>query len=325
MSKSRLSELIMAGLTNTPTSFPEIAGSHEENSGIDVTTMSKSNWATSDNNYWAIGKTCKSIPSNLYEPSYSDNIGFYLKTLTNNMDDIIDLPDSESEKLIEEIQEFTTLRESFLTHGFLYKRGILLWGPPGSGKTVTIQQLIRLFTRTGDGIAVMCGQPQLLTNVLRDFRKVEPSRQVLVIIEDLDALIEMYRESEFLTMLDGEAQLQNVVYVATTNYPERLDNRFKDRPSRFDTIRKIGMPTEKARETYLRVKLPDIGEEELKDYVKGSDGYSIAYLRELIVLTQCFKKPLGEALDRLNTMRKNMPDSAKNIEGGGEFGFVKRD
>ena len=295
----------------------------DEDNSVDVTNMAKSNWATADGNYWAIGKTCKTVPCNLYEAAYSDNIGFYLKSLVNNMDDIIDLPDSESEKLIQEIQEFTTLKESFLTHGFLYKRGILLWGPPGSGKTVTIQQLVRLFTKTGDGIAVMCSSPSLLMGVLRDFRKVEPDRQVLVIIEDIDALIEMYRESEFLTMLDGEAQLQNVVYVATTNYPERLDNRFKDRPSRFDTIRKIGMPTDQARRTYLNVKLPNMPEEKLMEYVEGSDGYSIAYLRELIVLTQCFNKPLPEALERLNTMRENMPDSSKASNDTG-FGFCKK-
>ena len=293
----------------------EAVGSNDFNFQV----SSKRNWATSDGNYWAIGDTCKTIPRGLYEPAFSDNIGPFLKTLKNNIDDIIDLPDSESETLLKEIQEFTTLKESFLKHGFLYKRGILLWGPPGSGKTITIQQLIRLFTQTGDGIAVMCGQPALLMTVLRDFRKLEPSRQVLVILEDIDALIDMYRESDFLNMLDGEAQLQNVVYVATTNYPERLDKRFKDRPSRFDTIRMIGMPTDAARRKYLEVKMPEATNEMLDKFTKGSKGYSIAYLRELIVLTQCFKLSLEDALLRLDTMRKYMPDSSK--DGKGSFGF----
>jgi hypothetical protein len=82
---------------------------------------------------------------------------------------------------------------------------------------------------------------------LQMLRAVEPERQVVGILEDVDALIERYGESEYLSLLDGEAQVDNVVYVATTNYPERLDARIVDRPSRFDTIRYIGMPSAGAR------------------------------------------------------------------------------
>lgn len=309
---------ILTALCNSP--VPEIG----DDKDYEFAVTTKRNWATSDGNYWAIGDTCKTIPCGLYEPAFSDNIGVFLKTLKNNIDDIIDLPDSESENLLREIQEFTTLRESFIKHGFLYKRGILLWGPPGSGKTITIQQLIRLFTKQGDGIAIMCSNPNLLMTALRDFRKIEPDRQVLVILEDLDALIDTFRESEFLNMLDGEAQLQNVVYVATTNYPERLDKRFKDRPSRFDTIRMIGMPTEAARRRYLEVKMPEATKEVIDEFTSGSEGYSIAYLRELIVLTQCFKLSTEDSFERLNFMRQNMPESS-DAEGKVGFGFTTTD
>ena len=293
-------------------------------SAPDTALITKRNWSCSDGSYWAIGDTCTSIPKGLFAIDYSQQTGFFFKELKNDLDTIIDLPDSESEKLIKEISEFTTMKESFKTHGFLYKRGILLWGPPGSGKTVTIQQLIRLFTQTIDGIAVMCGDPSLLLGGLRDFRKIEPERQVLVIIEDIDSMIDIHGESDFLGMLDGEAQLQNVVYVATTNYPERLDNRFKDRPSRFDTIRKIDMPTEIARRKYLEVKLPDVDAETLEYYVANSKDFSIAYLREIIVLTECFGLSREDAFERLNFMRKNLPDSTK-INGRGNFGFTKGD
>ena len=57
-------------------------------------------------------------------------------------------------------------------------------------------------------------------------------------------MTEYYAESEYLSLLDGENQIGNVVYVATTNYPEKLDKRFTDRPSRFDVVQKISMPNE---------------------------------------------------------------------------------
>lgn len=288
----------------------------------DFTPISqKKNWAYSDDTYWAVGTTCKTLPSSLFEPGYSEGQGFTLKEMVNNLDDIIDLPDSESEKVLAEIKEFTSKKEVFNKLGFLYKRGILLFGPPGSGKTITVQQLIKMFTREMDGIAVLCGHPKLLTGALEDFRKLEPDRQILVIMEDLEALIVRFCESDFLSLLDGESQLQNVVYVATTNYPENLDIRFKDRPSRFDTVRRIGMPSRAARKTYIQAKLPDLGESTLQEYLDNTEDYSIAYIKELIILIQCFGYSLEDATARLNKMRNSTPNS-NDKDGGVGFGFA---
>lgn len=285
----------------------------------EITT--KRHWATSDDKYWAIGEVVNVIPRGLYQAAYLDSIGLHFKSLHNNIDDIITLPDSESEALLSEIREFSTLKDAFSKHGFLYKRGILLWGPPGSGKTITIQELINLFTKEIDGIAIMCSNPTTTTALLRDFRKVEPNRQVLVVMEDIDALIDQYGEPEFLNMLDGEAQLQNVVYVATSNYPELLDKRFTDRPSRFDTIRRIGLPTEQARRVYLTAKMPGESQEVIEEFVSKTPDYSIAYLREIIVLTKCFGMSLEQGIKRLNFMRGNLPDS-KNEGSRRGAGFL---
>jgi SpoVK/Ycf46/Vps4 family AAA+-type ATPase len=246
--------------------------------------------------------------------------GPYLQAMVNNLDRLIDLPDSESERLLEEVIQFRGLRSVFAEHGFLYKRGILLWGPPGSGKTVTIQQLLKLFVTNGDGIALMVENPRIATECMHMIRKIEPERQILAIMEDMDALIDNHGESGFLNLLDGESQLQNVVYVATTNYPERLDKRFVDRPSRFDTIRYIGMPTADAREAYLKAKMPGAATSTISEYVAGTDGFSVAYLRELVVLTQCFSLPLDVALARLRKMHKTQPKSTD--KEGPAFGFA---
>ncbi|WP_136420304.1 ATP-binding protein [Herbaspirillum sp. ST 5-3] len=276
-------------------------------------------WAASDDVYTAIGESHATLPVGLYSCEVSQ-FGPYLRKMTNNIDALIDLPDSESERLLEEIIHFRELKSTFNEFGFLYKRGILLWGPPGSGKTVTIQQLLKLFVTDGDGIAVMIQQPDCATACLNMVRTIEPERQILAIMEDIDALIDRFGESGYLNLLDGESQLQNVVYVATTNYPERLDKRFVDRPSRFDTIRYIGMPTAAARRAYLVAKMPKIDEMTVTRYVKETDGFSIAYLRELVVLTQCFGFGLDASIERLRKMHKNQPKSGTGE--GSTFGFA---
>ena len=283
-----------------------------------INLSGRKSWAASDDAFSPIGESHTTLPSGLYSCAMSQ-LGPYLRKMTNNIDALIDLPDSESERLLDEIIQFKELKETFAKYGFLYKRGILLWGPPGSGKTVTIQQLLKLFVTDGNGIAIMIDDPMLASMCMNMVRSIEPERQILAIMEDMDALIDRHGESGFLNLLDGESQLQNVVYVATTNYPERLDKRFVDRPSRFDTIRYIGMPTAAARRAYLLAKMPDIDDTMVAKYVRETDGFSIAYLRELIVLTQCFGFDLEMSLSRLRKMHKTQP---KSDGGAAGFGFT---
>jgi SpoVK/Ycf46/Vps4 family AAA+-type ATPase len=115
-----------------------------------------------------------------------------------------------------------------------------------------------------------------------------------------DALIERHGENEFLALLDGEAQVDNIVFLSSTNYPERLDRRFVDRPSRFDTIKYIGMPSAGARHLFLNAKEPSLTPEELDLWVERTEGFSIAHLKELIIAVRCFRQPFAEALDGLS-------------------------
>ena len=279
-------------------------------------------WAESDNTFWAVQKSCNSLPVGVYRMGIWDNVGATFIKVHNDTDTLIPLPDCASAEILDEIRHFKTLQADFRSHGFLYKRGILMWGPPGSGKTSTLQQLIRLLVEDFDSIAVIIENPEVASHCLAALRNIEPDRQIVGVMEDLDALTERYNESAFLSLLDGESQVDNIVFVATTNYPERLDRRFVDRPSRFDTVRRIGMPSKAAREAYLRAKLPTMAAAQMEYWVDTSDGFSIAHLRELIILTQCFGKTADDALARLRSSIKAQPSSTQNSDFAAGFGFT---
>lgn len=260
-----------------------------------------------------VGETTKNLPGGFYRFAFLNNV-LVICRVRNDTDSLIHLPDSESDKLLEEMQEFLALRDRFRERGLLYKRGVMLFGPPGSGKTATIQLLAKIVAEQMDSIAILGeGEPTMVALGLQMVRKLEPDRQLVVILEDLDALVGRWGEEGYLSLLDGENQVENVIYVATTNYPERLDRRFVDRPSRFDTLRLIGMPTPEARRIYLRHKEPTISEEELATMVNASEGYSIAHLRELLVLMKCFGRSLGDATKRLDGMRTTNPSSERDF------------
>jgi len=280
-------------------------------------------WAVSADSYFPCEKTERELPPGQYIVSFSDSKGYFFQKKIINLDELIVLPDSRSEHVLNSIQHFWTREKMFRKHGFLWKRGMLLWGPPGSGKTSTLQQLSKLIVDNGGFSVYVNGDPEFVAHGLAIMRKIEPDRPIIVMIEDIDAIIERHGEAPLLALLDGELQIDNVVFIATTNYPEELDTRFVNRPSRFDEIIYIGMPNEKAREVYLLKKNPRLksNPEELTKWVSSTNGWSIAHMRELIVAVECLDNKFEDTIERLAKMNQNKPNS-ENGEGRKPFGFT---
>ncbi len=280
---------------------------------------SERRWAASDGKFWACQQTYDELPAGLYRPQFSNSIGYYLEKQIIDTDDIIVLPGTESESVLKEIEKFWTLKDEFTKRGFIHKRGVLLWGNPGSGKTSTIQLTIKAIVEA-NGIALFANHHETTSCCLQMMRKIEPNRPLVVIMEDLDALVYENGESGYLALLDGESQVSNVVFLATTNYPERLDKRFVDRPSRFDTIKFIPMPGEDARRVYLQAKEETLVDDELNLWVELSEGLSIAHLKEMIISNRCYGNSIEKVVRRLKKMNKanlTSDDAVTNEDGMG--------
>lgn len=278
-------------------------------------------WSQMGDGYFPVTEVVNKLPPGAYRVRASQR-GPFLEKMPIEIDKLLHLPDSASEVLLEEFKQFWTLRENFKKHGFTFKRGMLLWGPPGSGKTSAIWQMTKSLVTDQGGIVIFVEDPELSAVGVALVRRIEPSRPLICIYEDIDAIVDRYGEHNLLAMLDGETQTNEVVHIATTNYPERLDKRFVDRPSRFDTIMLIDMPCEAACAAYFKAKDPEIDEVTLKRWATRTDGYSVAHLREVIVAVRCFKQDEKAVFDRLDTMRTVR--IASDGEGGvrrGRVGF----
>lgn len=277
-------------------------------------------WAVEANDtFTAVGSTAQKLPSDCYSVQMDDHGRYHFTRKRIATDDLIPLKDAATERILIGIRRFWGSKKRYEDRGILYKRGILMWGPAGSGKTVTVQFLIRELLALG-GIVLYTKDPNLITGALQVLRRVEPERNLINIMEDCEEIIEEHGEHELLAVLDGEHQTGNVVNIATTNYPERLGPRIVNRPSRFDEVIKVGMPTTSMRAQYLEAVLgEDVGKYQVRDWVKDTDGLSIAHLRELAAIT-CLDQEYVEVIERLRSMRR-APNSASF---NGEIGFTKR-
>lgn len=274
-----------------------------------IATTGAKRWAANHDVFWGATQTYDQLPSAVYRCGFNHQVGPVLNKIAVETDNLLDLPDDDSAAIVAEFEQFWKLEVQFRKRGFLMKRGFLLWGPPGSGKTSTIHLLCRRLIQDCGGIILLIENPFESAQCLQMARQIEPKRPIIAIMEDIDALIDRFGETQFLALLDGEAQVDNIVFVASTNYPERLDRRFVDRPSRFDTIRYIGMPSAEARKVYFEAKEPSLTGDELGDWVKASEGFSIAHLKEMIIAVRCFGQPLDKVTERLEAMQSRQPTS----------------
>lgn len=187
-------------------------------------------WTTHDGKIFVpASNTKKALTPGIYEIDINSNIGLYFEKIPVKTEGLLRFPDTNSDKVLDEIVKFWESEEVFRRYDLTYKRGILLWGPPGSGKSCTCQLIMSDVVKRG-GIVVKFDEPHLFIDGMRILRTIQPETPVVAMMEDIDAIIEAYNESEVLNILDGVNEVNKTVFLATTNYPDRLGARVVNRP-----------------------------------------------------------------------------------------------
>jgi len=268
-------------------------------------------WSVGENGkYIPCFRTVPEVPAGVYELKHNNQLGFYIEKQNSISDDLLSLPMDEVEEILKDIDTFWKRSDVFKRYGYTHKRGILLYGHPGNGKSYLIQLLTQYLIKDMNGIILNLKDYNSVELYLEFtgpiIRSIEPNRPFIVIMEDIDNILEYDRSTltKVLNMLDGIKQIDKVVYIATTNYPEKLQERVSNRPSRFDRRYKIKKPNAQVREFYIKNKLneEDLKKIDLKEWVSQTKGLSISHLKELIVSVIIFGMSFNDALHTLKSM-----------------------
>ncbi|VDC06305.1 unnamed protein product [Peniophora sp. CBMAI 1063] len=209
-------------------------------------------------------------------------------------EDII-LEEDFKDNLRQDVYNFFESERMYQQYKLPWKRGIILYGPPGDGKTVTLKALMKDCDMLGYiPLYVKSFKSRFFNEeecIAKVFQQARLQAPCLVVFEDVDSLINSENRSVFLNQLDGIAGSEGVAVLATTNHFDRLDEGIADRPSRFDRKFLFDDPERHARLMYARywqnklknsdnVKFPD---ELTISVADNTEGFSFAYLKEVFV------------------------------------------
>ena len=263
--------------------------------------------------------TVDKLPPGFYELKYSpESRQDVLRKKNISVDELFYLPSNEVLDIVQDIKNFWQSEQKFKDYKLLHKRGILLYGDPGCGKSGIIQLCTSYLVNKLGGIVLNIDSGEALEKLegfLTTIRKIEPKRPIIVILEDVDSIAgdTKYYTSLLLNMLDGLKQTQNIVYIATTNYPEKLEERFTNRPSRFDRRYHIDLPSPEVREAYFRHKISekDLSDEEIKIWVQETAGMSLAHLKELVVSVIAMGNSFEHSIDLLKGLKEKPKTGSK--------------
>lgn len=227
----------------------------------------------------------RSPATHVYAGWWNESEAMDLAIQGTNWDEMV-LPKALRQTLEHQTIGFFESRADYETLGVPWKRGLLLTGPPGNGKSLLIRSILnrlavpRLFVKNfGDDV----------DDVGEVFDKVREMAPCVLVLEDIDALIKPELLSAVLNSLDGTEPLSGALVLATTNHPEKLDPAIKNRPSRFDRVIEFGPPEMPERRELLKKlfgRAPQAARltpKALAKIAEGTEGFSFAYLKELAV------------------------------------------
>lgn len=226
-----------------------------------------------------------------------DDADYFLEKPTTKFSDVGGMKNVKNEISLKIIQP---LKNPDLYKAFGKKAGggILLYGPPGCGKTfiakATAGEIDAKFISIGlhDILDMWIGNSE--KNLHQVFEVARANKPCVLFFDEVDALGSSRADlkqsamrhviNQFLAELDGvDADNEGILILAATNAPWSVDGAFR-RPGRFDRIIFVAPPDEEARVDILQQLLKDkpVAEVDVKKVAAQTDGYSGADLNALI-------------------------------------------
>jgi len=232
-----------------------------------------------------------SINNNFFKKAKITPNGKFIKLDGTTMDDII-LKDEIKRRIKSGTIDMFNNIDLYKKNNIAIKRGILMEGAPGTGKTLVAKALCNQIDSTfiwvtADDIIY----PEDVSFIYNMARELSPT---IILFEDIDYIGKKRAgdsgsydkiTGELLNQMDGVESNEGIITLASSNYPKTLDKALRNRPGRFDIRVRFELPDEDLRKKMLEKFLFKTNAEELNmdNLVKKTSGYTGAYIKELVL------------------------------------------
>lgn len=199
------------------------------------------------------------------------------------------LPDGVLARIERHVLGPSRHRERLLASGRHLSRGLLLWGPPGTGKTHTVRYLVGV-AREATVVVLTGGALGMVGAFAGLARRLAPA---LVVLEDVDLVAQERTYGPFgsspvlfelMNEMDGLGDDADVAFVLTTNRPDALEPALAARPGRVDLAVELPLPDEDARRRLLSLYGRGLGLDRLdtEEVVRRTSGVTASLVKELL-------------------------------------------
>lgn len=268
--------------------------------------LGNTQWSTTDDKiFFPTGRTQPTLYPGIYSVGIDATRGLFFRKENSGADDLIRFEEAEADQIMIDIDRFWESGERFKTFGLVQKRGILLYGPAGTGKTSICRMVMEDVVEERDGIVINLNiEIDFTVQALKAVREIQPDTPIVVLIEDIDEVLEDCHESSLINMLDGVDAINKVIFLASTNKPQELEARIVNRPSRFDYQIFIGALNEANRRIYIDSLFQKDGiNDDVDQWVGDTKDLSIAHIKELFTSVHILRHEYPASLDRMRSMR----------------------
>lgn len=272
---------------------------------------SLSQWSSVDGCIIPVSNTMPTLEKGYYSINFSQSLGMYFQKEKIELNKLYRLPNRATDIILDDISKFWTLEETYKKYHRVFRRNYLLYSAPGTGKTSLINLMCQELIEKYEGIVFSLStenEVSAFPDAVRRIRKIEPNRRIIAIIEDIDAFTQCSNSlnTMLLNILDGNLKLSGLVTIATTNHIEYLEERYTNRPSRFDRVVEFPLPNAASRKMFIeKTVLPeDLEKINIDDWVEKTEGFTIDHINELILLHFVFGHSEEESFETIYSMTK---------------------